>query len=206
MVRSFDICEAMIYRKTAAFVLMLMLTVPLTGQDINFHTGVFSTIYTDEQWPGRNPRHQGYHFGFDVVIDDGNYFLMPGMYFLKTSLFPVDLDFGKPYFEYPDIKSIKLPFQVGSYVYKNRFADLKLHGGIAANFLLGIDENPQLVVEDFNEIHAGLVAGMSFRALFMTARLSYEHGLSRIYKEKAPSGIDDKSKSNVLSLMLGVHF
>jgi len=206
MTRSFEPAAAMIYIKTTAFFLMWMLAAPLTGQGLNFHTGVFSTIYTDEQWPGRNPRHQGYHFGFDVVIDDGNYFLMPGLYFLKTSLFPVDLDLSKPYFEYTDLKSIKLPFQVGSYVYKNRFADLKMHGGIAANFLLGIDENPQIVVEDFNEIHAGLLAGMSFRVLFMTARLSYEHGLSRIYKENAPSGIEDKSRSNVLSIILGVHF
>lgn len=187
-------------------VFTMMFAAPLYGQNLNVHTGVLSAIYTDEQWPGKNPRHQGYHFGFDVVIDDGNYFLMPGIYFLKTSLFPVDLDLKKPYSEFTDIKSIKLPFQIGSYVYNNRFTDLKLHGGIAVNYLLGIDENPQLLVEDFNEIHTGLLAGVSFRLLFMTARFSYEYGLSRIYRKKAPSGIEDKSMSNVLSFMLGLHF
>jgi|GEM_PF-1258808 len=173
---------------------------------INFTTGVQQVTFTDEQWPGSNPRHQGYSFGFDVIVPDGSYFFMPGMFFQKISVLPVEIDLFKPYKEFTDFKVIKLPLRVGSYLFKNRFADLRLQGGIAGNFLLGVDSSSPRLDEDFNGIFAGLMAGASVRILFLTLGLDYEHGISRIFNPKSVSMVEDKSKFNALSISLGVQF
>jgi len=173
---------------------------------INFTTGVQRVTFTDEQWPGSNPRHQGYSFGFDVIVPDGGYFFMPGMFFQKISVLPVDVDLKNPYKEFSDFKIIKLPLRVGSYLFKNRFADLRLQGGIAGNFLLGVDNSSARLDEDFNGIFAGLLAGATVRVLFLTLGFDYEHGISRIFNPKSVSGIEDKSKLNGVSISLGVQF
>jgi hypothetical protein len=173
---------------------------------LNFTTGVQKVTFTDEQWPGSNPRHQGYSFGFDVIVPDGNYFFMPGMFFQKVSVLPVEFDFFNPYKEFSDFKFIKLPLRIGSYVFKNRFADLRLQGGIAGNFLLGVDKSSARLDEDFNGLFAGLMAGASVRVLFLTLGLDYEHGITKIFNPKSVSGVDDKSKLNAFSLSLGVQF
>lgn len=173
---------------------------------INFTTGVQQVTFTDEQWPGSNPRHQGYSFGFDAIVPDGGYFFMPGMFFQKISVSPVDVDFKNPYREFSDFKLIKLPLRFGSYLFKNRFADLRLHGGVAGNFLLGVDQSSLRLDEDFNGIFAGLMAGATVRVLFLTLGLDYEHGISRIFNPKSVSGVEDKSKLTAFSVSLGVQF
>jgi hypothetical protein len=186
---------------------LCLLSATLSAQVyINFTTGVQQITFTDEQWPGNNPRHQGYSFGFDVIVPDGNYFFMPGMFFQKISVLPVSVDLINPYLEFSDFKVIKLPLRVGSYLFKNRFADLRLQGGVAGNFLLGVDKSSPRLDEDFNGIFAGLMAGATVRVLFLTLGVDYEHGISKIFNPKSVSGIPDKSKLNAFSISLGVQF
>ncbi len=176
------------------------------SQDINFKANLFQSAYSDEQWPGMGPRHQGYSFGFEVVIPDGNSLIIPGMSFQKTSLLPQKFDLSNPFAEYLDIKSLKLPFQLGGHVIKSDLLDLNLHGGLAATFLLGIDENSQLIDEDFNDLRGAFIVGATLRVFFLTVQLSYDHGFSRIYSVKGPSGLQDKSKERMISFGAGVYF
>jgi len=176
------------------------------GQDINFKANLFQSAYSDEQWPGLSPRHQGYSLGFDLVIPDGNSLIIPGLYFHKTSLLPQKFEIGKPFAEYIDIKALKLPFQLGGHVIKSDLIDLNLHGGLAATFLLGIDENNQLIDEDFNDLRGAFIAGFTLRLFFITAQVSYDHGFSRIYATKGPSGLQNKSKERMISFGVGVYF
>jgi len=186
---------------------LLLITTELHSQVyINFTTGVQRVTFTDEQWPGSNPRHQGYSFGFDVIVPDGGYFFMPGMFFQKISVLPVDVDLKNLYKEFSDFKLIKLPLRAGSYLFKNRFADLRLQGGIAANFLFGVDNSSARLDEDFNGLFAGLLAGTTVRVLFLTLGFDYEHGISRIFNPKSVTGVVDKSKLNAVSISLGVQF
>ena len=176
------------------------------GQDLNFKANLFQSAYSDEQWPGMSPRHQGYSFGVDVVIPDGNSLIIPGLYFQKTSLLPQKFDIAKPFAEYIDIKALKLPFQLGGHVIKSDLIDLNLHGGLAATYLQGVDENTQLIEEDFNDLRGAFVVGATLRVFFLTVQVSYDHGFSRIYAVKGPSGVQDKSKERMISFGVGVYF
>lgn len=195
------------YKKGYIGLCLLLFTAGIHAQVyINFNTGVQQITFTDEQWPGNNPRHQGYSFGFDVIVPDGSYFFMPGMHLQKISVLPVEVDFKNPYKEYIDMKIIRLPLQVGTYLFKNRFADLRLHGGAAANFLGGVDNSSPIPDEDFNQVVTVLLAGATVRVLFLTLSVGYDHGLSRVFSPKGPSKLEDKSKRNALSVSLGVQF
>ncbi|MEP7268259.1 MAG: hypothetical protein ABI844_11585 [Saprospiraceae bacterium] len=194
---------------TKVFVLMttfFLTTIPVSAQDINFKVNLFQSTFTDEQWPGVNPRHQGYNVGFDVIINDGSTLIMPGMYFQKTSLSPEKFEIGNPFKEFTDVKTIKIPLQVGGNVFKNKFSALMLHGGMAATYLLGTDENVKLNEDDFNDLRGSLYAGATVRLLFFTVHVNYEYGLTRIYQSNGPSGLVDSSKEKTLSFGLGVYF
>lgn len=175
-------------------------------QDINFKANLFQSAYSDEQWPGAYPRHQGYSFGVDVVIPDGNSLIIPGLYFQKTSLLPQKFDITKPFAEYIDIKALKLPFQLGGHLLKSDLLDLNLHGGLAATYLMGIDDNAQLLDEDFNDLRGAFIVGATLRIFFLTVQVTYDHGFSRIYAIKGPTGLQDKSKERMVSFGLGVYF
>ncbi len=176
------------------------------GQGIHLRTAVTQSVFTDEQWPGANPTRQGYNAGFDVVIEDGATLIMPGLHFQKMSLLPVKQDWTNPYAEYTDIKIIKLPLQIGFCPFETKLSDLKIHGGLVANFLAGIDTNDKFVEEDFNDVRGAFIVGATFRVFFMTIHASYEYGFSKIYVDNPPSGITSTSKERMLAFGLGIYF
>ncbi|MBP8941392.1 MAG: hypothetical protein KBG76_04240 [Saprospiraceae bacterium] len=178
----------------------------ILAQEVNLKTSVSSSIFTDEQWPGTSTRRQGYSVGFDVIIKDGSSVIMPGLHFQKTSLFPVTVDWKKPFQEYTDFKTIKMPLQLGLYALTNKYAHILLHGGLVAHFLLGMDENDKVIEEDLNEIRGGAIIGVSARILFLTAHASYEYGLTPVFVKNGPSGIINKSKENAFAIGVGVFF
>ncbi len=186
--------------------LMLFFARLATAQGINFRTSITQASYSDEQWPGLNTTHPGYSAGLDVVIAEGRGFLMPGLHFQKQSIFPEKMNWKKPYAEFEDVKLLKLPVQVGVYLFDTKLADLKIHGGVIANFLVGMDTNDKIIEEDLNEVRGGFIGGASLRLTVLTFHANYEYGMSKVYATKGPSGIQNKSKERILSFGLGIYF
>lgn len=178
----------------------------IKAQDINFKACVFQSKYTDEQWPGISPSHQGYSFGADIVIQDAKTLIIPGIYFSKTSLTPQEFNWKNPLKEHTDIKTLKVPLQLGGHLIHTDLFDLNLQGGVAATYLLGVDENNKLTEDDFNDLRGSFIMGVTARIFFLTAHIGYEHGFSKIYIENAPSGIKDSSKEKIFSVGLGIYF
>ena len=178
----------------------------IVSQDINFKASLFQVKYTDEQWPGISPVHQGYSFGADILIRDAKTLIIPGIYFSKTSLQPQEFEWKNPLKEHTDIKTLKVPFQLGGHIIHSDLFDLNLHGGIAATYLLGIDENNRLTEDDFNDLRGSFLVGATARIFFLTVHVGYEYGFSKIYLENAPSGIKDSSKEKIFSIGIGVYF
>jgi hypothetical protein len=178
----------------------------LAAQDLNFKTTLFQNWYSDEQWPGSEPTHPGYTVGLDVLIPDGVSWIIPGLHYQHSSIAPQSNGSWEPYKKFPGIHSLKMPLQLGLSPFKNRFLTAIFHGGLAANYLMSVDENDRFTEDDFNDLRGSWLAGVTIRVLFLTAHIQYEHGLSRIYRADAPSGIEDKSRDRIFSLGIGVYF
>ena len=171
---------------------------------LNFMTLANSSSWSEEVSGSNKPMHQGYSAGFDVVIQDG-LLIMPGLHYQSTSLFPVTIDWNNPFRKNIDIKSIKLPLQIGFFILKHKSIDLRIHGGIAGTYLIDVAKNSKVLEEDLRGIRTGLLLGTSFRILFMTVHAGFEHGLSKIFHENNPSGIVNGSKEKIFSTGIGVY-
>lgn len=171
---------------------------------LNFMALANSSTWSEEVTGNHKPMHQGYSAGFDVVIQDG-LLIMPGLHYQSTSLFPVTVDWNKPFQHYIDIKSIKLPLQIGFFIIKHKSLDLRIHGGIAGTYLIDVAKNNKVLEEDLRGIRTGLLLGASFRLWFMTVHAGFEHGLSKIFQDNNPSGIVNGSKEKIFSAGIGVY-
>ncbi len=176
------------------------------SQSFHFRTAIANSVFTDEQQTTLKTNHHGYNFGLDVVIEDEDGLLMPGIYYQKMSLAPVKRNWKKPFAQHSTIQTIKVPVQMGGYLLDTKKADLKIHAGVLVNFLAGVDINENVIKDDLNTVRGGFIAGATFRVLFLTAHVNYEYGFSRIYAEDSPAGIEDKSKERMFSFGLGLHF
>ncbi|MEP7321795.1 MAG: outer membrane beta-barrel protein [Saprospiraceae bacterium] len=187
--------------------LFLIGSTPVFGQvAFNIKSTVSRSTWTDEMSSSVYKFHQGYTIGFDVIVHQGIAFFMPGLHFQNSSLNAIDINWKKPYRNYTSIKSFKLPLQAGLYIVRSKLIDLGVHAGIAGTYNIDIDKNSNVLEEDLASIRMGLVAGAIFRVSFLTLHTSYEHGLSRIFPQKNPSGIKNDSKEKIFSVGLGFQF
>ena len=147
----------------------------------------------------------GWNAGMDFRIGQGTIFLHPGIhYYSNTTRLVQDINTETEvrFSEETTIQSFKAPLNLGLRVTgDNGLLGLYLHGGVVPTSVMGVKEvdNIPFDIDKLNRLTWGANAGVGLDFLFLTANLSYEHGLTEYF-------VDGEGRNNVVTLSVGLKF
>ncbi|UZR94177.1 outer membrane beta-barrel protein [Chondrinema litorale] len=146
----------------------------------------------------------GYTFGGSVRMGDKIYF-NPGIFWVKsTNELTSKSEFGDTSFgEIKDnatINMLHIPAQVGVKLIDTDPFALRIAGGPSLSWVTSVKDNAFGYTKDvYNDKIWGAKFGVGVDILFLTADLSYELGMTDLYKFS-------DAKNNILSLTAGIKF
>ena len=133
-------------------------------------------------------RHVGFNLGADLRFrkKESWFFVQPGLHYYNMGVQPVPEDATQEQMEQiPAVSSLKLPLSGGMYLTgSDGILRIRANVGITPTVLLRVEENRLGVSkEDYQAASIGLHGGIGIEVLIVTLDLSYEHGLSNVYRQ-----------------------
>jgi hypothetical protein len=150
----------------------------------------------------------GWHFGGNLRLGD-KVFLQPGLQIMKIGSRLRSGDDLNPFNEdnfQTDITVLRIPILAGiRFLPPSSAFNGNIHGGIATNIILSVDEQKNLLTEDdFNSAIYSVVVGAGVDILFLTLDVDYELGLTNVFKKTG--FFDSDAKNNAIIVSLGGRF
>ena len=134
----------------------------------------------------------GSHVGFNVGADlrfrkkESWFFVQPGLHYYSMGVQPVPENATQEQMEQiPSVNSLKLPLSGGMYLTgSDGILRVRAHAGVTPTVLLGVEENTLGATKDaYQAATLGLHGGIGIEVLIVTLDLSYEHGVSNVYRQ-----------------------
>ena len=186
---------------TLVMVLGLMAGLGFSQLHINPVVGVNSARLTDDPGDWKHNSRWGYQLGLNLRIGDA-FYIQPGAHYMKWGhelQGPKDvIDDPREVIDNVDINGLHFPVLIG--VKLGGGLDLRLNAGGAVTIVTSVGDNEfGIEKEDFNSTIFGAIAGVGIDIFIVSVDLTYELGLTKLYK-------DQDVKKNVFRLTAGLVF
>ena len=154
----------------------------------NPKVGMNITSIATEATPAEVGSHVGFNLGADLRFrkKESWFFVQPGLHYYSMGVQPVSENATQEQIEQiPSVSSLKVPLSGGMYLTgSNGILRVRANVGITPTVLMGVEEN-QLGVSksDYQAATIGLNGGIGIELLIITLDVSYEHGMSNLYRQ-----------------------
>jgi hypothetical protein len=203
-------------RRLIAVFALVAFAVPASAETgglvINPQIGLNWSLLTDDPFgevennPFKQTSKVGWQFGGTLRVGGRTHF-QPGFFYQYLGI-----ELEAPAGSLPDetevikdtnyIHSFWVPVEIGFDIIESEALKLRLHGGGTGTFILSVSDN-ELGIEkdDMKRSTWGLVVGAGVDFLMLSADLSYEFGLTEVYKNDPT-----EAKRNALRFCAGLRF
>ena len=181
----------------------------------------FSQITSKDVALSENGAKAGFNVGIDFRIgnEDSRVFFQPGLHYYNVGsrfkLNASESDDGESGTVRTDIEdvinvhSLRVPLTAGVYLTNTDSpVRVRLNGGIAPAFVLGVgDSDINIQEDDFETIYWNLNGGLGFDFSIVTLDFSYDHALSDVVSEANIDGINANNingRNRGVSISVGV--
>lgn len=167
------------------------------GANVQAGTMLMQNRSADVTDPGEF--HSGFYVGLNGRFGSYTFYLSPGAYYYRLDVNSSD-KIG--FFQKKErFTMVKIPIDIGVRVIRNPVFNFRVYGGGVLNYIESVDEDATSIdLEEYNDIHFGINAGLGVDLWWLTLDVKYEKGISGML-------ISDRSTSaDYLSAGLGIFF